>query len=246
MLPGLLILFPIHADTTQNTPNGAIKVKKATNKIHIDGLANDSDWKQARSYPLSNFYRVNKSTDQQKSHVKMLWDDSIVYFYFQAEDNYLTSRETERDGLTYLDDCFEVFLMPSASPIKLHFGFEVNINKASNDFIWLNDFYQNERVSIKSYNPDFQVETYANGTVNDNSDIDVGWSVELAIPIDAFKSVSELTPLQEGSTWNILIVRQDRNDATGGRTSLSTIFPLSEEENVHAPEIFGLIQFVAQ
>ena len=98
-------------------------------------MANDKDWIKASTYPLSHFYGVNKPTDKQASSVKILWDDSHLYFFFQAEDHYLTARETERDGVPYYDDCFEVFLIPSAKPIKLHYGFEVNLNKTANDLL---------------------------------------------------------------------------------------------------------------
>ena len=221
-----------------------IHIIKASEKIVIDGLPNDKDWKKASSYPLSYFYKTIKPTDKQASKVKMLWDDNHLYFYFQAEDQYLTTRETERDGAPYNDDCFEVFLIPSATPIKLHYGFEINLNKAKNDFIWLNDFYQNSNVSLKSYSPSYEVGTQTEGSLNDNSDIDVGWSMEVAIPIKAFHS-PQFTPVKLGTVWNILIIRQDRNDPTGDRRSTSTLFPLTEDRGVHDPMVFGQIKFVS-
>jgi len=226
-----------------NEDSAPIRVVKASENIVVDGMAIDKDWSKATAYPLSYFYKVNKPTDKQASSVKMLWDDSHVYFFFQAEDNYLTTRETERDGAPYFDDCFEVFLIPSAASIKLHYGFEVNLNKVANDFIFLNDFYQNSNVVLKSYNPSYQVETYTEGSLNDNSDKDVGWSMELAIPIQAFHS-KQFTPIQQGTVWNILIVRQDRNDVSGQRRSTSTLFPLTKSKGVHNPTVFGQIKFV--
>jgi len=221
-----------------------ILITKAQQTIVVDGLANDKAWERAKSYPLSYIYKVEKSTDKQKSTVKMLWDDSHVYFYFQAKDRFLTAKEVNRDGTPFHDDCFEVFLMPTDTPIKLHYGFEVNLNKTANDFIFLNDFYQNSFVSLKSYNPEYEVERVIEGTLNDNSDVDVGWSMELAIPIKAFHTVSQFTPLKQGSVWNMMIVRQDRNDASGQRTSVSTLFPLNEQIDVHDPKVFGQIQFI--
>jgi hypothetical protein len=43
-----------------------------------------------------------------------------------------------------------------------------------------------------------------------------------------------------------MIVRQDRNDETGGRTSVSTLLPLSEHIDVHEPSVFGQIKFVTE
>lgn len=237
--------FYNHTLAAVDKNSAVIRVEKAAQNIVVDGMATDKDWSKAEAYPLSYVYNANSSKDKQASNIKMLWDDSHLYFLFNAEDRYLTARETERDGVPYYDDCFEVFLMPSAKPIKLHYGFEVNLNKTANDFIFLNDFYQNSKVSLKSYNPSYQVETRIEGSLNDNSDQDVGWSMELAIPIQAFHSASEFAPLAEGSVWNIMIIRQDRNDALGDRTSISSLLPLTEHIDVHEPKVFGQIKFVA-
>lgn len=233
----------VHYQVMANESNTPIKIVKTTEKIVIDGMATDKDWSSATAYPLSYFYGVDKPTDKQTSSVKMLWDDSHLYFLFKAQDSYLTVSETERDGAPYFDDCFEVFLIPSAEPIKLHYGFELNLNKAANDFIFLNDFYQNSKVVLKSYNPAYQVGLHTEGSVNDNSDKDVGWSMELAIPIQAFLN-AQFTPVQQGSVWSIMVVRQDRNDASGQRKSTSTLFPLAKYNGVHDPKVFGQIKFV--
>jgi len=245
LLIGFLGVFNSQAIAMQNEGSAPIRVAKASEEIIVDGMANDKDWIKASTYPLSHFYGVNKPTDKQASSVKILWDDSHLYFFFQAEDHYLTARETERDGVPYYDDCFEVFLIPSAKPIKLHYGFEVNLNKTANDFIFLNDFYQNSNVSLKSYNPTYRVKTRTEGSLNDNSDKDVGWSMEVAIPIKEFHS-QQFTTVQRGTVWNILIIRQDRNDASGERRSTSTLFPLTEGRGVHDPMVFGQIMFVTK
>ncbi len=244
LLIGLLALSHQQLYAMAGTGNAPINVVKASSKIVIDGVANDLDWSNAQSYPLSYVYNALKPTDKQASNVKMLWDDSHVYFFFQAKDQFLTARETQRDGVPFYDDCFEIFLMPTSSPMDLHYGFEVNLNKTANDFIFLNDFYQDSFVSLKSYNPEYAVEAVIEGTLNDNSDVDVGWSMELAIPIKVFHTVSQFTPLQQGSVWNLMIVRQDRNDASGERTSTSTLLPLTEKIDVHDPKVFGQIKFI--
>jgi len=244
LLIGLLVLSHQQLYAMAGTDNAPINVVKASSKIVIDGVANDLDWSKARSYPLSYVYNALKPTDKQASNVKMLWDDSHVYFFFQAKDQFLTARETQRDGVPFYDDCFEIFLMPTSSPMELHYGFEVNLNKTANDFIFLNDFYQDSFVSLKSYNPEYEVEAVIEGTLNDNSDVDVGWSMELAIPIKVFHTVSQFTPLQQGSVWNLMIVRQDRNDTSGERTSTSTLLPLTEKIDVHDPKVFGQIKFI--
>ncbi len=84
-----------------------------------------------------------------------------------------------------------------------------------------------------------------NGTLNDNSDIDTGWSMEMAIPLTNFRKLTELNPIKTGTKWAFLAVRQDRNDITGDRRSTSTIFPIFDiEKSVHQPNRFGLMEFI--
>lgn len=235
-----------HGDSKSgNQP--VLLIHKATCKITVDGKAVESCWVKAQTLTFNSFYNQQKSGDEQTTHFKMLWDDENVYTFFECGDKYITAREKTQDGQPYFDDCAELFLMPSASKINMHFGFELNLYKTVNDFIFLNNMYRDENLVIKAYNPNLKVAVKINGTVNDNSDIDKGWTLELAIPISAFHAVGPTEPIgiAEGISWSLMAVRQDRNDADGDRRTTSTLFPLQvEDKNVHDPQNFGTIKFV--
>lgn len=221
------------------------KVAKAKNNITIDGKMDELDWKNTEAGSFEYFYRIEKSTDKQKTTFRMLWDEENLYLFYECEDKYITARETKRDGPTYLDDCAEIFLIPVPDSLNMHFCFEVNLYKTINDLIYINNFYNDTDGSINSYNPDITAEVNINGTLNDNSDIDTGWSMEMAIPLTNFRKLTELNPIKTGTKWAFLAVRQDRNDITGDRRSTSTIFPIFDiEKSVHQPNRFGLMEFI--
>ena len=89
------------------------------------------------------------------------------------------------------------------------------------------------------------MEVTYNGTLNDNSDIDLGWTMEIAIPMANFGKLGDVVPAESGNRWAFLAVRQDRNDNEGTRRSTSTIFPIYDlSKNVHQPNRFGLLEFV--
>lgn len=97
----------------------------------------------------------------------------------------------------------------------------------------------------KSFNPDFDVVVTYDGSINDNTNIDVGWTMEIAIPISNFGELGAVTPKKAGSQWAFLAIRQDRNDAEGNRSSTSTIFPIYDiTKNVHQANRFGLLEFI--
>jgi len=143
-----------------------------------------------------------------------------------------------------VDDCAELFLIPAPDSVPMHYGFEFNLYKASNDFIHLENIYQGKRGSVYSFNPEFKVEVTTSGTLNDNSDRDEGWTMEFAIPLKLFKGMDRFSPVKPGNRWAFLASRQERNDEEPGRRVCSTIFPVYGIENVHRGKYFGLLEFV--
>ena len=221
-----------------------ISASKARGPIVVDGKSTEASWDATEARTLDYFYHTEKATDSQKTVFRMLWDDQALYLFFECEDQFITARETARDGEPYLDDCAEIFLIPVPVSRPVHFGFEVNLYKASNDFIAFTDFYEGKGGVLKSYNPDFDVEVSIDGTVNDNADLDRGWTMEMAIPLSLFANVSAFTPVSEGNKWTLMVIRQERNDAEAGRRVTSTLFPLSDPPRVHESSRFGQVVFV--
>nr|MUH40192.1 hypothetical protein [Zobellia laminariae] len=221
------------------------KVSKVSEPIVIDGKMDEASWSKTEARTLDYFYRVDKPTDQQKSTFRMLWGKEKFYVFFEMEDQYITARETKRDGQPYLDDCAEIFFITAPDSLDTHFGYELNLNKAVNDFIFFNDYVKGKDVVYKTFNPDFEVEVTYDGTINDNSDIDKGWTMEMAIPYSNFGELGKVVAIEPGNKWAFLAIRQDRNDAEGDRRSTSTIFPIYDiSKNVHQANRFGLMEFV--
>jgi|TARA_B110000114_G_scaffold163267_1_gene181938 hypothetical protein len=221
------------------------KVSKASEAVLIDGEMNEKIWKKTEARKLDYFYKVDAPDDAQQTVFRMLWDEEYLYVFFQMKDKFLTVRETQRDGAPYLDDCAEIFFITVPDSLDTHFGYELNLNKAANDFIYFNDFYQGKDLAFKGFNPNYKVEVTYKGTINDNSDIDIGWTMELAIPISNFGYLGQVVPVAAGNRWAFLAIRQDRNDVEGDRRSISTIFPIYDiSKNVHQANRFGLMEFI--
>ena len=223
--------------------NKTLEVAKVNSVIKIDGISSEADWKRTDVRSLDHYVNVEKPTDKQKTEFRALWDEENLYVFFECKDQFITAREKDRDGQPYFDDCAEIFLIPVPEGIDMHLGFELNLYKASNDFVYLNNIYKGEDAVVKSFDPDFEVEVTVDGTINDNSDLDKGWTIEMAIPLRLFRAGDVFTEVKAGAKWTFLAVRQDRNDAEGNRRSTSTIFPL-HGENVHEPSKFGIMAFV--
>ena len=214
----------------------------------IDGKRDELDWSRTEAATFDYFYHhdaVKKADDKQKTTFRMLWDYEFLYVFFESDDKYLTAREKVRDGAPYFDDCAEIFLSPVPEILSTHMGFEVNLYKTSNDFLFMTDFYNGQPGVLKAFNPEFKVETTFKGTLNDNSDIDKGWTMEIAIPLKLFFEIDTYAPVQADTKWTFLAVRQERNEVEGNRRITSSIFPIDEEKiDVHEPSKFGFLHFI--
>lgn len=240
----LICVLILVAGAAGTNAQDVYRVLKAGDKISVDGKLDETDWDRAVPRSLDHFYHAPEPYDKQSTTLRMLYDEHNIYLSFQCEDRYITARETKRDGQPYFDDCAEIFLIPAPAARPVHIGLELNLYYASNDFVFLNDFYQGKNALVKDFDPDFEVKARIDGTLNDNSDTDKGWTMEFAIPIIIFRGLDSFSPVKSGNRWTFLAVRQDRNDAEGNRRSTSTIFPLDPEKtDVHDPEIFGYMEF---
>lgn len=219
--------------------------KKTNTKITVDGKMNESCWKKAETRSLDYYYLAEQPNDKQKTTYRMLWDEETLYLFYESEDKYLTSSEKNRDGLPFLDDCAEFFVIPVPNSVGMHFCFEINLYEAKNDIVYINDFYNGNNTVVKAYNPDYQVKVTTDGTINDNSDIDTGWTMEIAIPLEAFRGSTHLYPIKNGTQWAFMALRQERNELKIGRRVTSTIFPIYDiSKDSHQPNMFGLVEFV--
>lgn len=232
----------IHTYSIDNNP--IFPVFKTTENIVVDGKMKESAWKNSHNSTLDYFYRLRNDNDKQHTTFRMLWDEHNLYLFYQMEDKFLTARETARDGKPYVDDCAEIFLIPAPESLNMHFGYELNLYKASNDFLFFNNYYDGKNVVFHDFNPDFEVEVSFNGTINDNSDIDQGWSMELAIPLSNFGALGRVVPALPGNQWAFLVIRQDRNDLDGSRRITSTNYAIYDiSKSTHQPNRFGLLEF---
>lgn len=221
------------------------KAARTSSPMVIDGVLDEEAWMGTEARSFASFYRVEKPDDQQETVFRMLWDDENLYLFYQMKDKFLTAREKKRDGQPYFDDCAEIFFITVPESLDTHIGYELNLYKASNDFVYFNEFYKGRSGILKTFNPEFDVAVTFDGTINDNSDEDEGWTMELRIPIANFDGLANFVPVKTGNRWAFLAVRQDRNDAEGNRRSTSTLFPIYDiEKNVHQPDRFGLVEFV--
>jgi hypothetical protein len=159
--------------TIVDTPK---KEKKRICSKFID-KTKERDWRLAD--PI-HFHNANESDNEVT--VKTLWDMDSIYFLFDVVDFYLRAFQTEKDhAKLYLDDMVEILLDTkndktecwAADDIVYHINLlgQKKDDRGSDSCITDPAWDGNARYTINIY-----------GTLNDTTDIDKGFQVEMALP----------------------------------------------------------------
>jgi hypothetical protein len=221
----------------------------------IDGDINDTVWQQAQW--TDDFVDIEgdlKPHPPLQTNVKMLWDDSCLYIAAQIHDPNVWAYLTHHDDIVFRDNDFEVFIDPLNTT---HQYYEIEYNAVNTIFdLFLNKPYRNSGNPLSSWDvKDMRSAVKIQGTLNDPSDKDKGWTVEAAIPFKAIGQGNYRLP-KEGTTWRINFsrVEWDTKAVDGKYVKLkdSTGHTLPEHNwvwspqgviNMHYPERWGYLQF---
>lgn len=95
--------------------------------------------------------------------------------------------------------------------------------------------------------PDLKTAVQVDGTLNDNSDIDKGWSLEIAIPWSSLDMLSNgrAIPPSSGDIWNIFLGRFQKLVLSGKEVQPHPAMALNSHGiyDTHLPEKWSRIEF---
>ncbi len=177
--------------------------------LKIDGKLDDAAWKAAKwTDEFVDIEGDKKPKPRLATRAKMLWDDQ--YFYIAAElvEPHVWATIREHDEVIFRDNDFEVFVDPDGDNHQ-YYEFEVNAHNAYWD-LYLPKPYKDGGSADNSWEiPGIHCAVHIDGSLNDPSDTDRGWSVELALPWSAFQpprsigeAVKHIRP-KAGEHWRV-------------------------------------------
>jgi len=128
--------------------SGEYVCKKIREPLRIDGDMSKPDWRAAERSP--RFVDVIGGTPGlYDTRAALLWDDDYLYIGFECEEPYPAAEVTERDGLIWFENDFEIFIDGGDAYYELQVNAINNIYEAF--YIW-KDAYD----KFKNY-PEFDV-----------------------------------------------------------------------------------------
>lgn len=210
-------------------------VKRASAKIAIDGRLDEATWRNASAIELQ-FPWEEQTGKKQSTKARLLWDDEYLYVAYECIDGDITARYETHDDPTYEDDAVELFINPNPSE-NIYIGLEMSARAALYDYL-----YRYPKNLEKSYDlKGAKLAVQRDGTLNDSTDQDKSWVLELAIPISNFAEFAGGKPVIAGTTWAVNI---NRWDGTEPNRRLSMWSDSGQRlPNPHNPQRFGRIHF---
>ena len=191
----ILVLLGVAHPAVAQTPPGSIRAGvrqytayRTTSPPRIDGRLEDAAWNVASwTETFGDIIGLEEPPPTWRTRAKLVWDFEYLYVAAEMEEPHLWATLTERDAIIYRDHDFEVFLDPDGDGLE-YYEIEINALGTVFDLFLPKPYNMGGQARIDWDLPGLRSAVHLAGTLNDPSDQDLGWTVELAIPW------AELTP----------------------------------------------------
>ncbi len=161
----------------------AAECRRAAGPIKLDGVLDEAAWVKAPVLAdFSTFWEKRKA--KSATRARLLWDDDYLYFAADMEDVDLYADVKEHNGMAWTNDVFELFFKPHEDQLG-YYEFQVNaLNTQLEMFLPSRGAGGYQRFLTSKLG--MQSAVKLDGTLNDWTDKDKGWTVEGRIPWKAF------------------------------------------------------------
>jgi hypothetical protein len=224
---------------------------KVSGPIVLDGKLNEESWKAASwSDAFLDIEGPEMPAPAEQTHIKMLWDDSSLYIGGHIETKNIWATLTEHDGIVFHDNDFEIFINPDGN--NHNYGeLEFNAFGTLMD-IFLGKPYRNGGFPIFGWEcKGIQYAVSYNGTINNPSDEDTAWNIEIKIPLKSIVDLQKFKkPIETGTQWRINFSRvqwdvkvENNSYQKLRKPEHNWVWSPQWVINMHRPEYWGYLQF---
>lgn len=174
----ILLAAACHAQDTLDIPF-------ASQSIHIDGQSDDWD-----TEPLHFTLKNTRTDDSNQVALRLAWDEQFLFGMVEITDRQLVKLRSGTNNPTLnLGDAIEIFLDPLADShdrmdlndyqFIMDIGGDYAIFKGDKNFIQA-EYQAPKDTGLATIAFDFLAQKH--GSLNDESNVDSGWSLEFALP----------------------------------------------------------------
>lgn len=236
----VLIVFAASAQDTQPAPFSYDCYRTRT-PIHIDGKLDDPAWKKAKW--TSGFVDIEgaaKLKPRFRTRTKMLWNEHYLYIAAELEEPNVHATLTEHDSVIFRDNDFEVFIKPLPET-ESYYEFEMNALNTGWDLFLPKPYSENGKPDNSWDIEGLKTAVAVQGTLNNPSDTDRGWTLEIAYPLTAFNPRQQVPTPQLGTVWRINFSRVEWKP--GNPKEDNWVWSPQGVINMHVPDRWGYLHF---
>ena len=239
----------------------------------IDGKLDETAWQKAPRSPRFKDI-ITGQPALHGTHATVLWDETNLYLGYRVEEPLVRASFTNNNAPIWQENDVEFFVAGRDA----YYEFEINaLNTTYEVFFLWEDAYERggfaasedfSRTKLHGFNgvgftthprgkrlgnfnwhfPGKQTAVFIDGTLNDDSDRDRGWTVELAFPWKGMewfaKADGRALPPKEGDVWRMDFSRFNKyKEAPPAKDSGGWFWTRHGVWDSHIPECFARIRF---
>jgi len=251
------------------------KPEKIATAPVIDGRLNEAVWQKAtRSSAFKDL--IHGTTTHRDTRVALLWDEQFLYVAYWIEEPKVEATLKERDSPIYENNDVELFIAGKDAYYEFEINSFGTIYEVL--FFW-RDAYQRDgyakmpefnekdplarpfngvgykhprgmRIGFWSWDfPGLKSAVNIQGTINNNKDVDRGWTVELALPWRSMEILAKgdgrSLPPKPGDVWKMDFSRFNtyKDNSPGSNDSGGWAWSPHGVWDSHVPECFTEVTF---
>ena len=194
------------------------------------------------SWTACAFAAPDSPTTNHVSALYSTWDDYYFYVGVQVHDPHVVSTNDSPTAQPQQDDDIEVFLETDdarASRRTPH-TYQMAVSAANGAYFSVGDDTKTPKAkAVYTY----KYAATVDGTLNDNSDTDTGYTIELAIP---WQELGRSGPPKSGETWGFNVISRDRETTAHPATRFYSLSPdVQSAADVQDPSKWSRLVFDA-
>lgn len=160
---------------------------RAASPPAIDGSLDDPVWRAAPwTEPFVDIRGDAWPAPTWTTRAKIAWDDDHLYIAAELEEPHLWATLADRDAILYREHDFEVFIDPDGDALD-YYELEINALGTEFDLFLPRPYNRKGKANVGWDMVGLRTAVALDGTLNDPSDEDRGWTVEIAIPWSALR-----------------------------------------------------------
>ena len=252
-----------------------ITAYRASEPLTIDGRLDERAWQLAPRSPRFVDLISGRPTIHD-TRAAVLWDDTHLYVGFWVEEPFVAAKLTERDSLIWTENDVELFIAGQDAYYEFEINALGTLYEAL--FVWDDAYetggfagdpqFARDADGAKPWNgvgftthprgtrlglfkwdlPGLRAAAHVDGTINEDSDRDRGWTAEIAIPWSGLEWIAKgdgrALPPRDGDTWRMDFSRFNTyreaapaNDSGGWAMNAHGVW------DSHIPELFPYVTF---